>query len=53
MGQTPHQLYAESETKFFLKTLPIQLTFKTEKGKVVGLLMQQDGQPDRELKKVK
>ena len=52
-GQTPHQLYAESQTKFFLKTLPIQLTFRTEKGKVTGLLFQQDGRPDRELKKVK
>jgi len=52
-GQTPHQLYAESQTKFFLKTLPIQLTFKTEKGKVTGLLFQQEGRPDRDLKKVK
>ena len=52
-GQTPHQLYAETQTKFFLKTLPIQLTFRTEKGKVTGLLFQQEGRPDRELKKVK
>ena len=52
-GQTPHQLYAESQTKFFLKTLPIQLTFQTEKGKVTGVHMQQEGRPDRDLKKVK
>ena len=52
-GQTPQQLYAESQTKFFLKTMPIQITFKTEKGKVTGLVMQREGRPDQEMKKVK
>ena len=52
-GQTAEQLYAETQTKFFLKTRPIQITFTTEKGKVTGLLMQQEGRPDREMKKIK
>jgi hypothetical protein len=38
---------------FFLKDAPIVVTFKTEKGKVTGLLMQQEGRPDREAPKVK
>ena len=49
----PHQVYAETQTKFFLKTAPIQLTFKTEKGKVTGLMVQEGTGPERELKKVK
>ena len=50
---SPHQLYAETQTKFFLKTAPIQITFKADKGKVTGLLMQQGDGPERELTKVK
>jgi hypothetical protein len=47
------QLFPESQTKFFLKEAPITITFKREKGKVTGLLYQQEGRPDREAKKVK
>jgi hypothetical protein len=51
--QQKRQLFAESPTKFFLKDLPVQLTFQGEKGKVVGLVMDQEGRPQRELKKIK
>src|SRR5687767_3817427 len=46
-GQNKRQLFAESTTKFYLKDLPIQLTFqKDKKGIVTGLVMQQgDGEP--------
>ena len=47
------QLFPESQTKFFLKEGPITITFKSEKGKVTGLLYQQEGRPDREAKKIK
>jgi hypothetical protein len=47
------QLWPESQTKFFLKEAPITITFKSEKGKVTGLLYQQEGRPDREAKKIK
>ena len=53
-GQNKRQLFAESTTKFFLKDLPIQLTFqKDKKGIVTGLLMEQEGRPTRDMKKVK
>jgi len=53
-GQEKRQLFAESQTKFFLKDLDVQLTFRKDpKGAVTGMLMQQGGRPDRELKKVK
>ena len=53
-GQDKRQLFAESTTKFYLKELPIQLTFqKDTKGTVTGLLMEQEGRPTRDLKKVK
>ena len=52
-GQQKRQLFAASPTKFFLKDLPVVVTFKVEKGKVTGLLMQQEGRPDREAPKVK
>ena len=53
-GQDKRQLFAESTTKFYLKDLPIQLTFqKDKKGIVTGLLMEQEGRPNREMKKVK
>jgi hypothetical protein len=51
--QAKRQMFPESETKFFLKDLDAQVTFQKEKGKVVGLLLQQEGRPDRELKKIK
>jgi CubicO group peptidase (beta-lactamase class C family) len=38
------ELYAESETKFFMKTLNADVTFdKTEKGEVKGLTLEQEG----------
>lgn len=53
-GQEKQQLLAESQTKFFLKAADVQVTFqKDAKGNVVGLLMDQAGRPQRELKKVK
>jgi hypothetical protein len=53
-GQNKRQLFAESTTKFFLKDLPVQLTFqKDKKGIVTGLQMQQGDNPVRDMKKVK
>jgi len=53
-GQTARQLFAESQTKFFLKEIDAQVTFKKDaKGVVTGALMQQAGRPDRDMKKVK
>jgi len=53
-GQSKRQLFPESATKFFLKDLDAQITFqKDAKGTVTGLVMDQAGRPQRELKKVK
>ena len=53
-GQDKRQIFAESTTKFFLKDLPVELTFlKDAKGAVIGMLMDQSGRPQRELKKIK
>ena len=52
-GQEPRQLFAETQTVFFLKDLPIELTFKKDaKGTVTGLAMNQNGRV-RDLLKVK
>ena len=52
--QEKRQLFAESNTKFFLKDLDVQITFqKDAKGVVTGLLMDQAGRPQREAKKIK
>jgi hypothetical protein len=52
--QQKRQLFAESNTKFFLKDLDAQVAFqKDAKGNVVGLVMDQAGRPQRELKKIK
>ena len=52
--QPKRQLFAESNTKFFLKDLEVQITFqKDAKGQVVGLVMDQADRPQRELKKIK
>ena len=52
--QQKRQLFAESDTKFFLKDLDVQITFqKDAKGKVIGMVMDQAGRPQRELKKIK
>ena len=51
--QEKKQLFAETETKFFLKDLDIQLTFqKDAKGNVTGLQLVQRGNPS-EGKKIK
>ena len=52
--QQKRQLFAESDTKFFLKDLDVQITFqKDAKGQVIGMVMDQAGRPQRELKKIK
>ncbi len=51
-GQPKFELFAESETRFFLKVVDVQLTFvKAENGKVTHLILHQGG--DREAKKIK
>ena len=53
-GQPKRQLFAESQTKFFLKDLPVQLEFqKDAKGVVTGMVMDQEGRPQRKSKKLK
>ena len=53
-GQPKRQLFAESQTKFFLKELPVQIEFtKDAKGVVTGMVMDQEGRPRRESKKLK
>ena len=53
-GQPKRQLFAESQTKFFLKDLPVQIEFtKDAKGVVTGMVMDQEGRPRRESKKLK
>ena len=52
-GQPARQMFPESQTKFFLKDLDVQVAFqKDAKGVVTGMVMTQKGQ-DRELKKIK
>lgn len=52
--QEKRQLFAETNTKFFLKEADVQLAFqKDAKGVVTGLLMDQAGRPQRDLKKIK
>jgi len=51
-GQTPAELFPESETKFFLKVVDAQVTFvKDDKGMVTHLILHQGG--DRQAKKIK
>ena len=52
-GQSKRQLFAESQTKFFLKDSPVEVTFRKEKEKVVGLVMTRSDGSQRELKKIK
>ena len=53
-GQGKRQIFAESQTKFFLKDLPVELTFqKDAKGAVTTMIMDQEGRPQRTLKKIK
>ena len=53
-GDDKSQLFAESNTKFFLKDIPIELTFqKDAKGAVTGLLFEREGRPAQQGKKIK
>ena len=53
-GDDKSQLFATSPTKFFLKNIPIEITFnKGAKGAVTGLTMEREGRPAQEGKKVK
>ena len=53
-GSAKRQMFADSETKFFVKTSPTEVTFqKDEKGNVVGLIMKSGPRPEIKLKKVK
>ncbi len=43
-GQRKHQMFAESETKFFLRPAPVRMTFtKDEAGLATGLTLRQGG----------
>lgn len=54
VGDDKSQLFAVSPTKFFLKDVPIEITFqKDAKGTVTGLLMEREGRPAQEGKKIK
>ena len=53
-GQGKRQLFPESQTNFFLKDIDAQVAFqKDAKGTVIGMVMNQAGRPERELKKIK
>lgn len=52
MGKRSEELFAESETGFFLKAIDAQITFvKNEKGQIVRLVLHQNG-VDMEAKKL-
>jgi hypothetical protein len=52
--QQKRQMFAETPAKFFLKDLDVQMVFqKDAKGNVTGMVMDQAGRPQRELKKIK
>ena len=53
-GSAKRQLFAEAETKFFLKSSPTELTFqKDDKGSVTGVIVKAGANPAMSLKKVK
>lgn len=53
-GSAKRQMFAASETKFFLKSSPTELTFqKDAKGNVTGFIMKSGTRPEVTLKKVK
>jgi hypothetical protein len=53
-GQDARQMFPETQTVFFLKDIPYEVTFKKDaKGAVTGMSMRQDGGPVRELAKIK
>lgn len=52
-GQGKAQIFPESESNFFMKEAPVQITFKIdESGEVTGLIVHQGGK-DTEAKKIK
>jgi hypothetical protein len=51
-GQQKFPLFAESETKFFLKVVDAEVDFvKNDKGEVTGLVLHQGGQDIKGTKK--
>ena len=53
-GATRRQMFAETETKFFVKTSPTELTFqKDANGNVIGLILKSGTRPEMMLKKIK
>jgi len=53
-GDDKSELFATSPTKFFLKNIPIEITFnKDAKGTVTGLTMEREGRPAQDGKKIK
>jgi hypothetical protein len=51
-GQPKFPLFAESETKFFLKVVDAEVEFvKNDKGEVTGLVLHQGGQDIKGTKK--
>ena len=53
-NQQKRQIFAESETKFYLKDLPVTFEFlKDDKGTVTAVHMIQEGRGERDLKKIK
>lgn len=47
-------MFVESETKFFVKTSPTEVTFQKDgKGNVVGVIVKSGPRPEMKLKKVK
>jgi hypothetical protein len=51
-GQQKFPLFAESETKFFLKVVDAEVEFvKNDKGEVTGLVLHQGGQDIKATKK--
>jgi pimeloyl-ACP methyl ester carboxylesterase len=51
-GYGLRQMFAETETKFFLKTSPTELTFqKDEQGRVTGVTVKAGANPQKTLKK--
>ena len=53
-GSAKRQMFAESETKFFLKSSPTEVTFqKDANGNVTALILKMGQRPEVTLKKVK
>ena len=53
-NQDARQMFPESQTVFFLKDAPVEVIFKKgAKGVITGMTMNQEGRPQRELKKIK